>query len=449
MKLQYGLSAFVRARGDLPELPVINMFAEEAPTEQDGITLQSRPGLSDRGANMGAGQVKALFKADGVLDSGLYGIADGGLYRGSTRLGTIDGGEYASLAGYENKLFCCAGASIWGYNGGTLAPLSFPDDADVLKVLVGASRLIALRKDTEKFYWSDVLSENIDALSFASSENQPDRLRDALFIDDILILFGAETVEFWPNTGDANLPFQPLEGRVFERGVKATGCATKFGSTFAWVTSENQVCVTDPENIISKPGLEALIEASTETSLWTFQIEGAEFLALRIDAGTWVFSARSGLWSQFASYDETNWIAQCYAGGVFGASRDGLTLAWNSGHLDLGGQLERRFRAGVPINAGGVVVNNLILRANIGQTPYLAGDYADPQIELRTSRNAGQTWGAWKPKSMGAQGEYRKKLQWLGLGMFSQPGMLTEFRLTAPTPLRVSGVFANEPFGGI
>lgn len=449
MKLQYGLSAFTRARGDLPELPVINMFAEEAPTEEDGIVLQSRPGLSDRSADMGTGPVEALFKADGVLDSGLYGISGGSLYKGATLLGAIDGTGSASLAGYEDKLFACAGTSIWGYDGTTLAAVTFPDAASVAKVLVGASRLIALRADTEKFYWSDVLSETIGGLSFASSENQPDRLRDALFIDDILILFGAETVEFWPNTQDANLPFQPLEGRVFERGIKATGCATKFGSTFAWVTDANQVCVTDPENIISKPGIEALIEASTETRLWTFQLEGTEFLALRIDSGTWVFSARSGLWSQFASYSQDNWLPQCYAGGVFGSAINGRTFAWGSGHLDLGGELERRFRAGIPLNAGGVVANNIILRANIGQTPYLVGDYVEPLVELRTSRNAGQTWGAWKPKGMGEQGEYRKKLQWTGLGMFSQPAMLVEFRMTAPTPFRVAGVFVNEPFAGI
>jgi hypothetical protein len=44
--VQYGLSAFQRGRGDLPELPVINMFAEAVPTEERGISLQSRSGLA-------------------------------------------------------------------------------------------------------------------------------------------------------------------------------------------------------------------------------------------------------------------------------------------------------------------------------------------------------------------------------------------------------------------
>lgn len=448
-RMQFGLTAFQRARGDLPELPVINFFAEEAPTEETGVVLQSRPGLSDRGADMGAGPVTGLFKADGVLDGALYGVSGGHFYEGASDMGAIDGSGPVSMAGYENLLFSTAGAGLWGYDGTTLAEIAFPDDANVAKVVVGASRLIAIRKDTEQFYWSNVLSGTIDGLSFASAENQPDRLRDALFIDGILLLFGAETVEFWPAGTDADTPFTPLQGRVFERGIRATGCATKFGSTFAWVTDNNQVCLSDPENIISKPGLEALIEASSAVSLWTFYLEGTEFLALRIDAGTWVFSLRSRLWSQFASYGESNWVPQCFAGGVFGSSVDGKTLEWGDAHQDLGGVLERRFRAGFPLNSGGLTINNTVLRCNVGQTPFLSGDYAEPQIEMRRSLNAGQTWGNWRAVGLGEQGQYRKKVQWTACGMAGQPAWLAEFRLTDPVPLRVSDVLINEPFGGI
>lgn len=447
--MQFGLTAFERARGDLPELPVINMFAEEAPTEETGVVLQSRPGLSDRAADMGAGPVTGLFKADGVLDSGLYGVSGGHFYAGTTDKGAIDGTGPVSMAGYESRLFIAAGAGLWSYNGTTLAEVTFPDDASVIKVVVGASRAICIRGDTETYYWSDVLSDNIGGLSFSSAESQPDRLRDAIFMDDILILFGAETVEFHPNTSDSVLPFQPLEGRVFERGIRATGCATKFGSTFAWVTDTNQVCISDPENIVSKPGLEALIEASANVSLWTFYLEGTEFLALRIDAGTWVYSLRSRLWSQVSSYGQDNWIPQCFAGGVFGSSVDGKTLAWGDAHLDLGGVLERRFRAGFPLNSSGVTINNTILRANVGQTPFLVGDYTSPTVEMRRSLDAGQTWGNWRGVSLGAQGKYRSKVQWTACGMAGQPGWLAEFRVTDPVPFRASGVFVNEPFGGL
>lgn len=446
-RMQFGITAFERARGDLPALPVINMFAEEAPTEESGLVLQSRPGL-EAGDTLGDGPVRALFQEDGVLSGERFAVSGSVLYAGSTVVGSINGTGPVSMDGYENLLFIAAGGSLWGYDGTTLAAITFPDTAAVTKVVVGASRAICLRADTEMFYWSDVLSDTIGGLNFASAESQPDRLRDVLFLDDALILFGAGTVEFWPNTSDANLPFQPLEGRVFERGIKATGCATQFGGTFAWVTDINQVCLGDPENVLSNPGMETDIEASANVALWSFNLEGTEFLALRIDTGTWVRPAKAGTWHNWTSYGFDNWIPQCFAAGNFGSAESGLVCSWGSGHLDLGGTLERRFRAGFPLNSGGVTVDNILLRCNTGQTPFLVGDYVEPTVEMRLSHDAGQTWGEWEAVSLGAQGEYGIKVMWAALGMASQPGLLAEFRTTAPVPFRVSDVLINETYGG-
>jgi hypothetical protein len=446
--IQFGLSSYQRARGDLPELPVVNLFAEEAPTEETGVVLQSRPGLDDRGADMGAGPVRQLFQRDLVLSTALFGVSGSTLYSGTTALGSIDGTGHVSMAGYSTNVFIAAGAGLWGYDGTTLAEIALPDSFDAVKVLVAASRVVAIRKDTGKFYWSDSLEDDIEALDFATAESQPDRLLDMVFIDDTLVLGGAETIEFWPNTGDSNLPFQPLEGRVIEKGVKATGCMVPFGSTFAWVTNGNQVCLGDENGIISNPGLEEQIEASTECLLFVFNLGGIEFLALRLDDETHAWSWRSKLWSQFASYGEGNWVAQCFAGGVFGSAVDGKTLAWGDGHTDLGGVLERRFRAGMAINSGGVVINNVQIRCNVGQTPYLTGDYIEPKAEMRISRDAGQTFGSWRAVELGAQGNYRQRVQWRACGLASQPAFLAEFRVTAPVDWRVSDVLANEPYGG-
>lgn len=449
MRLAFGTSSNERTRGDMPELPVVNMFVEQAPTEETGIAMQSRPGLADREVDMGGGPVQCLFKGDGVLDSALYGVAGTKLYREGVLIGAVDGAGPFSMAGFEDKLFIAGGASLWVYDGATLATVAFPDSAPVIKVVVGGSRLIAIRGDTEKFYWSDVLSSTIGALSFATAEQQPDRLKDKLFWSDSLILFGSETVEFWPNTPDPDLPFQVLEGRTYRRGIRGTGCATLIGPTFAWVSDTNQVCLESPENIISGPGLEARIAASSFVKLWTFYLEGTEFLALTLDGETQVRSLRSGLWSTFSSAEEDNWIPRCFAGGVFGSSVDGRTMAWGSDWQDLGATLERRFRAGAPFDAGGVMLSKVSLRTNPGATGYLTGTYANPTIEMRSSRDGGKTWGAWRTASLGERGQYRKLVQWLGCGMASRPGVLLEFRVSDPVDFRVSDVQVNNGFGGI
>lgn len=448
MRLPFGLSSYKRAEGDMPALPVVNMFAEEAPTEETGVVLQSRPGLEDRASDMGAGPVAGLYRADGVLGGGLFGISGGRLYSEGALIGTIDGDGPVSWGGYENTLFVTAGAGLWGYDGSTLAEIAFPDDAPVAAVTVGASRLIVIRKDTQQFYWSTPLDDTIGGQAFASAEDSPDRLRDLLFVDDTLILFGAETVEFWPNTQSADLPFQPLQGRVIERGIISTGACSTFGPSFAWVTNYGEVCIQSEQNIISNPGLQARINASASVGLFNFVLDGVEFLALRLDTETQVYSSRSGTWTEFESYGLPNWRAQCAAGDVFGSSTDGVTMTWGDGLEDMGGVLERRFRAGAPINSAGFNVNNLILRTSPGRTPYLTGDYRAPIVEMRVSRDAGQTWGGWKPRALGEQGNYRKKVQWRALGMASQPGFLCEFRCSDPVIFRASDVLINEPYGG-
>jgi hypothetical protein len=448
-KVSFGITETKRELGNLPGLPVVNMFAEAAPTEETGVTLQSRPPLGDRAANMGAGPVDCLFKGDGVLDSGLYGVSNTSFYNGTTLIGAVDGAGPFSMAGYDTNLFAAGGASLWGFDGVTLGAVAVPDNQNVTKVLVGASRAIILTAEKEQLYWSDVLSTNIDALSFSTAESQPDRLKDALFWSDSLLLFGAETVETHTNSPDPLLPFQALEGRTFRRGIKATGCATLFGPTYAWVTDKNQVCLETPETIISDPGLEEIIAASTNVRLFSFHIEGTEFLGLRLDTETHCYSYRSRTWGQFASNGETNWLAQCFAGDVFGSAIDGRTFEWTTGWEDLGGEMERRFGGGFPLNSGGVTVDSFSLRTNPGNTTYLSGDYVNPTVEARFSRNAGRTWNAWRQTSLGVQGDYRKQPRWPACGMFGQPGFMFEVRVTDPVDFRVSGAFVNEPYGGV
>jgi len=446
--LQFGTSSYERARGDMPALPVVNMIAEAAPTEQTGVALQSRAGLVDQAINMGAGPVRSLFRVDGFASGSLIGVSGLSLYKDTTLVGAINGSGPVSIAGHAAGLGITAGATPYYYDGTTLSAISFPDDADVTRIVAGASRLIFLRKDTGQFYWTPVLGSTVDALDFATAESTNDNLLDAAFVDDKLILAGSRSIEIWPNTTDADLPFQPLEGLTIEKGVKSTGSLTPLGESFAFVTNENRVCFGTETNVVSNPGLDARIADSLSCAAFKFLHDGAELLAVRLDNETQVWNPATGLWSEFASYGENNWLPRCYTDGVFGSAGDGSILAFGSVSTDIDGPMERRFRAAAALNSGGRVIDNIRLRCNVGQTPYLTGDYTDPVVEMRLSRDAGKTWGIRIPRTLGAQGEYRTVVTWRGCGMASQPGLMAEFRVTDPVDWRVSDVLYNEPYGG-
>jgi hypothetical protein len=131
--LQYGLSSYERAEGDLPGLPVINMYVEQ--TASEGVVVQSRTGLADLSADMGAGPVRALFKRDGVVSGALLGVSGTALYEETTSKGTVTGSGPVSIAGNETGALIAAGGSLHSYDGTTFGTVSFPDSANVIKVV--------------------------------------------------------------------------------------------------------------------------------------------------------------------------------------------------------------------------------------------------------------------------------------------------------------------------
>lgn len=447
-ELVYGISSSERRRGDFPGLPVVNMFAESVPSEP-GTALQARPGLESADMTLGTGPVRGVYIADGVLNNGLFSVSGSDFYSGSTTIGPISGDASVSFAGYEDYVFVNAGAEIRAYDSQSYTKIAFPDGANVSKIVVGASRLIAIRKNTGKFYWSNPLGVTIAALDFATAENSPDTLRDMLYLGDKLILFGAETVEFWPATTDPNTPFTPLPGATLPVGIKGTGMAATFNRSFAWITNYNEICLSTPENIISEPELQTRIAASSTASLFVFYVDDTEYLAARIDGETWAFGARSQVWTKLESYGVNNWVPQCYDSGYFGSSIDGKILRWSTKPDDAGSPVTKLFRAWAPLTGDTLKVANIIMRTNPGTTTYLTGAYAEPVVELRTSQDGGHTWQPWQTRSLGLQGEYRTKVMWSSLGLFSYPGLLVEVRVTDPVAFRMSGLGMNEKFGGI
>lgn len=450
--LFYGKSAYARERGNMPELPVINMFVEPSPSSPDSVVLQSRAPLVED-AEAGAGPVHGVFQSDGVLDGDTFAVSGSALYRGAVLIGSIDGTGPVRFAASDSELLVCRGAGLWSYNGFNLVRVTYPDDVNVKWVAYLAGYFFAGYGDTGQFQFSAIEDGRTwDGLDFATAENEPDAILDAQVVNDVLVLIGPRTVEFWPKTGDSTIPVAPTEGRTYQCGVKATGASCLFDNTFSFVGETGLVYVGGNIPIrISDAGIEERIAASTSWALFSFFFEGAEYLALRLSQGTWIYSAATQQWSEFQSYGRGNWRAQCatMVGGapLFGDDASGTLWRFGSGYVDAGGVLERRFRAAAPVS-GSASINNIRLTVNVGETPNLTGQYADPVAEIRSSNDQGRTWTGWRSSPLGAQGNYRQRVEWRRLGLFDDPGAVFEFRCTDPVPFRVAGVMANEPGGG-
>lgn len=457
MEINYGLSAYQRDRGDLPELPLINMLVEQSKSEQKGVVLQSRPGLEVSTTN-GADSIDGIYKADGVFGGATFTVSGTTLYKDGVSIGTIDGAGPVSFAAtgddddYDDMLAIARGAGLWRYVTAGLNEVTFPDNANVIKVVYLSGYFIALKEGSQRFFYSGVNDlTSWEGLDFASAEKKPDKAVDLVVLNDMLVIFGTETTEFWQSTRDSTLPFAPITGRVFNKGAYQTNSAVNLDNSAAWVSPDGIIYRFNGDIVperISDNGIEERVIQSSNATAFSFYWEGHELLAVRLSTGTWLWDATTRQWCEFQSYGKANWLCQCASGGLFGSSELGNILQFSAAHTDLGGVLERRFRGGFPLMGGSIPINNVRVRVNSGQTPNLTGDYTNPLAEIRVSRDAGQTWGGWKSTTLGAQGNYRKRVEWKAMGLADEPGFLAEFRCTDPVPFRISGVSINERSGG-
>jgi hypothetical protein len=394
-----------RRTGNFPPFVIQNMFLEQTPTNERKIALLSRPGLSVS-STVGTGAISAIFSQDGTFSGDTFAISGGVLYRGPTALGSIPGSSPSSIAASTDELLACSRSTLRRYDGTTLADESFPDSAPVAKVVYISSFFVAARGDSQKYYWRLAGTDVWNALDFASAEARPDNLADVGVVNEILWLFGSQSVEPWQLTGNADLPFSKIPNATFDKGIFGTGCVAPFDNSLCFVGSDNSVYrIEGGPKRISTHAIEEKIAGSIGASCFSYSREGHSFLCVRYDgggllengqpcpAGTAVYDAATGHWTEFSTAGHNNFRPACSAWSarntLFGDGEDG-TIWEFSGYLDGADQLERIFTAAFPIPGGRAIVDNLTVDMNTGWDRPLSGQGSAPVMELACSRDAGR-----------------------------------------------------------
>lgn len=445
------VGANARRFGNLPPFRLVNMFAEQTPTDSGGVTLQSRPGFV-ASYTVGSGPVTGIFHQPGLFNGDILTVSGGLLYRDTLPIGAINGTGPVSFASSLAEVLICAGGSLYSYDGAALTVVAFPDGANVTAVAYIAGYFIALRANTGRFYWSAVNDgTSWDGNDFANAESSADYLVDVKIVNEEIWLIGQDTIEPWRPNGGVDPPFFRLEGRIVPKGAPMTGVSRFLDNTLFWVGDAGIVYrASGVPQRVSNFAIEERLRVATERLAFCFYWEGHSFYGLRIDDETHCYDAATGEWHELSSLGLDRYQVQCAenvgAEPYFGSYFDGVVRQW-SAFADDDGPMERRFTAALPIDGGTQEVDEIALILNPGNTPYLTGPYTDPIIQMRTSRNGGRTWSDWRNANLGEQGHYRIRPRFRRCGSFDAPGALFEFRVTDPVPLRVSAVVINEAGG--
>lgn len=444
--ISYSTKAY--RRYDLPIIRLVNMYAEQSPASRAGVALLPRPALSDY-ATVGSGPIRGIYQQPGALGGVLFVVSGTELYAGYVLLGSIPGVGKVSMTASGTQLLVANGTGLYLTDGTTLSAVAFPDGAGVSSVAYINGYFLATRTDTQRFYWSAILDgTSWDGLDFASAERTPDDLVAVWIVSDQLWLFGEVSTEIWITTGDVDIPFQRVDGRLFDVGCRNKDTIAKLDNTILWEGNDFKVYRGDSVPMrVSDFSVEEATQASTTTSAWSYPWQGNLFYALATDRGTQVLNIASGEWHTQASYDRANWRANMgvFANGVVLAGDDEAGQIWElvgDEYSDNGDTIERRWTMMIDKAA---YVDNITLDASAGREPVLG---VEPVIECRLSRDGGETFGGFRQASIGQKGDYRKRIGWKRWGMVDDEGGVFDFRITDATPWRVSSIRINESLAG-
>ncbi|MES3054899.1 packaged DNA stabilization protein [Sphingomonas faeni] len=445
----FPLSLATYKRADLPRVRFSNVFAETAQTVASKVILLPRPGLSSR-STVGTGPVRGMFYQPGALDSKLFAVSGGRLFAGTVDTGAIDGDANVQMAAADTALLITNGMKLYRLIGATLSAIAFPDDAGVSSVVYLGGYAVAARKGSRRFYFT-LDSATWDGLDYLSAEQSTDPIVGLCVVVDQLWVFCERHTEIFFLTGDADAPFQRVQGRLFDKGALSRDAIVKMDNTVFWVGSDSIVYRGENTPLrVSDHGIEERIALSDASSVlaWSFTWRGHLFYVLQLATETLLFDASTQLWAEASSYGLPRWRAR------FGLQVGREIVAGD----DVSGQLwtltEGLYRDGTDIVRAewtlllndAAFVDNLLFDMSVGAQ-------ADPNsaaglLEIRTSRDGGRTWSEWRQTELGRQGAYRTGPGFNRLGLIDRSGMVVHCRLTDDVPRRLSNARVNDMAAG-
>jgi len=120
---------------------------------------------------------------------------------------------------FSGSFLAWGAATLTGGNVHALALVEMPDGVPAKALTNLAGYVLVSQGNTNKFFWITPGAVTINALNFASKESNPDPIIDMLTVGDLAYIMGAGSSEVWYASGALDVPFSPVKGQAYARGV--------------------------------------------------------------------------------------------------------------------------------------------------------------------------------------------------------------------------------------
>lgn len=438
----------------------INVYLEKNPSPGREWALYGMPGLTLR-ATLGTTPHRGAIRMGALT----YVVAGNTVYKidtayTATSLGTIGTSTgRVGMATDGDEVLIVDGASGWIATSTTLteiADVDFPSGVTQAKCL--DSFFLVAGDASQRVYWNETPGTGTawNGLDFGSAEGAPDNIVAMVVDHRELWLFGTETTEIWANTGDADAPFQRSGNAFIEQGIAAPWSAAKADNSVFWLGrgEQGEGVVFRAEGYspvrISTHALEfAMRGYSTveDAFAYAFQLDGHVFYVLSFPTAdaTLVFDVSTQQWTEWLWRDPaTNEDHRHRSAWHVFNGRKHLVGDWETGKVYTlepevftdNGDAIRRLRRTQTISAGGKRLFFGDLHVDM-ETGVANAAEPSPEIMLRYSNDGGHSWSNEKLKSLGATGEYSKRVKFGPTG--SGRNRVWEVSMTDPVEFAMFG----------
>jgi hypothetical protein len=431
--------------------------------EREVACLAPTPGLLLK-LTLAESPVRAVYTASNgevyaVGGTKLYSISSSWV---ATQLGALNSSEgVVSMADNGTHLVLVDGTDgyVWNMSTDSFAEISDPDfkAADHVAYLDGY--FIFNETGTQRFFFSDLNSTDLDALDIGSATGFPDLLVGLVAHNQNLVLFGAQSYEVFYNSGDANETFQRIQGAVGGIGCIAPHSIASLQESVYWLGGDKagSGIVYRSQGYqavrISTPAIESVIRGLAVTDLpdaraWTYQQGGHVFYCLNLPGAnsTWVYDASTQMWHErnyTGLHNLERHRADCHAvafgQNIVGDYVNGKIYALDSEtYSDAGNPISRIRRAPIISENGKLLRHNAIqidMETGVGLDG--TGQGTDPVVMMRFSDDEGRTWSNERQASAGKIGKTKTRVVFRRLG--ASRSRIYEFKITDPVKVVLIG----------
>lgn len=308
----------------------------------------------------------------------------------------------------------------------------------------------------------------VDALDIATAEARADPLGRLIALNRELRLFGTLTTEAWFNSGNADFPFQHIQGTLLEQGMVARDALAVLNNTVLWLHMNSQGhgkvlrmtgYTSEP---VSTPPLEsawARYPTLDDATAYAYTQGGHDFYVLTFPSGwsgeapppveaggaegvTWVLDLTTGFWHERAFLFPSGNLGRhrahvhCVGFGrhLVGDYATGQVYVLDEQAATDAGRELVRLRRFPHVRANRARLYHGTLEIHVEQGASVQDPVTPRQLMLRWSNDGGHTYSDAHWRALGPVGAYRQRARWHKLGQARD--RVYEVRSTAAGPAR-------------